>query len=101
MKQFVFMIATTFLGTAGSFAWSPVYGVAVYYLYAVLRPQFLWEWVDFMGYRLEDVQWSFVVAVSTLAATAVWKSGIFAPAKMAAPPWYGEPRYSRSHYLFL
>src|SRR5207249_11694598 len=73
----------------------------VYYLYAVLRPQFLWEWVEYMGYKLEDVQWSFVVAGFTLAATLMWKVGIFAPARMAAPPWYGEPRYSRSHYLFL
>jgi probable O-glycosylation ligase (exosortase A-associated) len=101
MKQFAFMIVTTLLGTAGSIAWSPVYGVAVYYLYAVLRPQFLWEWVEYMGYKLDEFQWSFAVAGFTLAATLMWKVGIFAPAKMAAPPWYGEPRYSRSHYLFL
>jgi probable O-glycosylation ligase (exosortase A-associated) len=101
MKQFVFMAVTTLLGTAGSLAWTPVWGVAVYYLYAVLRPQFLWEWADFMGMKLEEFQWSFAVASTTLAATALWKSGLYAPAKMAAPPWYGEPRYSRSHYLFL
>jgi probable O-glycosylation ligase (exosortase A-associated) len=101
MKQLVFMLATMLLGTAGSFALSPVYGVAVYYLYAVLRPQFLWEWVEVFGLRLADVPWSFVVAVATLAATAVWRLGLFTPAKVAAPPWYGEPPFTRSHYLFL
>ena len=75
MKQFLFMIVTAFLGTAGSFAWSPVYGVAVYYLYAVLRPQFLWEWVEYMGFHLEDFQWSFVVAeVSQSVPQGGWQA---------------------------
>lgn len=101
MKQLAFMVVATFIGTAGSFALSPVYGVAVYYLFAVLRPQFIWEWVEYLGVRIEDPQWSFYVAVCTLAATALWRTGLYAPAKVAAPPWYGNPPFTRSHYLFL
>lgn len=101
MKQMAFMVVTLLLGTAGSFALSPVYGIAVYYLYAVLRPQFIWEWVEFVGVRIAEPQWSLYVAVCTLVATAVWRAGLFAPMKAAAPPWYGNPPYTRSHYLFL
>src|SRR5947209_15965065 len=101
MKQFVFMAVTTLLGTAGSFALSPVYGIAVYYLYAVLRPQFLWEWTEFFGFKLAEFQWSLYVAACTLFATVLWRTGLFAPMKVAAPPFYGTPRFGRSHYLFL
>jgi len=95
-KQLVFMVFATVVGSAGSFVFSPVWGIAVYYMYAIARPQFLWDWA-----LPPDPGWSFIVAVSTLAATAVWRLGIFAPPKVAAPPWYGEPPYTRSHYLFL
>src|SRR5688572_13123809 len=98
MKQMAFMVVTLLLGTAGSFALSPVYGIAVYYLYAVLRPQFIWDWV---GPQLTEPQWSLYVAVCTLFATALWRTGLFAPMKVAAPPWYGTPRFTRTHYLFL
>lgn len=101
MKQMAFMVAATLLGSAGSFAFSPVYGIAVYYLYAILRPQFIWEWVEFAGVQLGDIAWSFYVAVPTLVATALWKLGLFAPMKAAAPPWYGNPKYTYAHYLFL
>ena len=49
MKQMAFMMVSVILGTAGSFALSPIYGLAVYYLYAVIRPQFIWEWNEFAG----------------------------------------------------
>jgi probable O-glycosylation ligase (exosortase A-associated) len=101
MKQMAFMLITLLLGTAGSFALSPVYGIAVYYLYAVLRPQFIWEFQEFAGIKLSDPQWSLYVALATLAATFLWRTGLFTPAKVAAPPWYGNPPLTRSHYLFL
>ncbi len=102
MKQLAFMVVMTFIGVAGSFALSPVYGVAVYYLFAVLQPPALWKNADeVMGFRVQDFQWSFYVAVATLTATALWRLGLFAPMKAAAEPWYGNPRFTRSHYLFL
>lgn len=101
MKQLLFMAFTMFLGTAGSFGLSPVYGIAVYYLYAVLRPQFIWEWVEFMGLRLGEINWSLPVAVCTLVATIIWRAGVWTPINNIRPPWYGTPRFGRSHYLFL
>jgi len=101
MKQFAFMAITMFLGTAGSFAISPAVGIAVYYLYAVLRPQFIWEWVEQFGVFLGDVNWSLPVAVFTLLSTLMWRMGIWTPLAVAKSPWYGNPRFGRSHYLFL
>jgi probable O-glycosylation ligase (exosortase A-associated) len=102
MKQMAFMVVMTFIGTVGSFTLSPVYGVAVYYLFAVLQPQALWKNADeVMGLRVQDLQWSFYVAVSAMFATLLWRTGLFAPMRVATLPWYGNPRYTRSHYLFL
>jgi len=102
MKQLAFMIGMTLIGTAGSLALSPVYGIAVYYLFAVLQPPALWKFSpEVMGVRIQDFQWSFYVASATLIATVAWRAGIFAPMKAAAEPWYGNPRFTRTHYLFL
>lgn len=101
MKQLAFMAVTMFLGTAGSFGLSPVYGVAVYYLYAVLRPQFMWEWVEALGVRIGEVNWSFPVALATLFSALVWRLGLWTPPGVARQPWYGSPRFGRSHVLFL
>jgi probable O-glycosylation ligase (exosortase A-associated) len=61
MKHLLFMIVLTFAGTAGVFLYSPFWGVAVYYLFAVLRPQFIWEWTLPQG-----VNWSLYVALATM-----------------------------------
>ncbi len=68
MKQLIFMIVMTLAGTVGVYAVSPFLGVAVYYLFAVLRPQFMWEWSLPL-----NVQWSYMVALATIgAAVACW-----------------------------
>jgi hypothetical protein len=63
MKQMFFLAITSLMGIAGSFTISPLWGIAVYYMYAVLRPQFIWEWVEAMGMNISDIPWSFGVAV--------------------------------------
>jgi probable O-glycosylation ligase (exosortase A-associated) len=63
VKQLAFMIVATFFGTAGVYLISPFCGVFVYYLFAVLRPQFLWEWSLPQG-----VGWSYYVALATIGA---------------------------------
>lgn len=65
MKQLLFMMALTALGTVGCLM-RPFYGVAVYYLFAVLRPQFIWEWS-----LPPDVQWSRFVALASMASVVV------------------------------
>jgi probable O-glycosylation ligase (exosortase A-associated) len=102
MKQMAFMLVLSFIGIAGSFTLSPVYGVAVYYLFAVLQPPALWKNADeVMGFKVGDFGWSFYVAVAAMIATLLWRSGLYAPMRVTAPPWYGNPRFTRSHYLFL
>jgi probable O-glycosylation ligase (exosortase A-associated) len=65
MKQTVLMILLTLAGTAGPFFRHPFWGVMIYDLFTVLRPQFMWEWS-----LPRDVNWSRYVAVSTLVALA-------------------------------
>ena len=65
-KQLAFMIVATLVGVGGSLAASPFYGVAAYYLFAVLRPQFIWKWS-----LPADVSWSFYVAVAAILGLAL------------------------------
>jgi probable O-glycosylation ligase (exosortase A-associated) len=101
MKQIVFMALTMLLGTVGTVVLSPVYGIAIYYMYAVLRPQAIWDWSEGFGVRISEINWSFPVAVATLLATVAWRVGVWTPLQAAKAPWYGNPKFGRSHYLFL
>jgi probable O-glycosylation ligase (exosortase A-associated) len=66
VKQLLFMIAATLVGTAGCFTGGPIYGVIVYYFFAVLRPQYMWKWS-----LPEGVQWSQYVALATIASVVL------------------------------
>lgn len=65
-KQLIFMVGVTLAGTVGVYAFSPFWGVAVYYLFAVLRPQYLWKWS-----LPTEVSWSFYVALATGVAAVI------------------------------
>jgi probable O-glycosylation ligase (exosortase A-associated) len=69
MKPNSFMLVTLALGVFGSFMRGPVWGLTIYYIYAVLRPQFLWQWA------LPEVPWSFIVACSVLASVVLIPPG--------------------------
>jgi len=87
------MVVLTLVGVGGSLAVSPFYGVAVYYLFAVLRPQFLWEWT------LPEVPWSFYVALSAMFATFVWRAGVaLAPQRH---PDFRAPAFNAGHWSML
>lgn len=66
MKQTAFVLLLCAFGTFGPFVYGPFVGVAVYYLFAVLRPQFIWEWALVL-----DLRWSLYVAAATIAATVL------------------------------
>ena len=72
MKQLIFMIMAVTIGAGGSFVAHPYLGVLVYYLFAVLRPQFIWEWV-----LPPNIAWSYYVAIAAMVSTFAWKVGIF------------------------
>lgn len=69
MKQLLFMILAMLVGTVGNLH-HPFLGVMIYYVFAVLRPQFIWAW------SLPEFAWSFYVAVGTILATLALKVGI-------------------------
>jgi probable O-glycosylation ligase (exosortase A-associated) len=74
VKQMIFMIGCTLLGTVGVLV-DPFYGVFVYYLFAVLRPQFMWYWVEIGWWKLGDFNWSAYVAVPTIIAAVIGYRG--------------------------
>ena len=60
MKHTLFMVALTLLGTFGALR-RPALGVIIYYFFAVLRPQYIWQWD-----MPEGVTWSQYVAPATI-----------------------------------
>ena len=91
MKQLVFMIVVTLIGVGGSLTVSPFYGVAVYYFFAVLRPQFIWQWSLPAG-----VQWSLFVAVAAMIGAALQVRS-----KTTPPDPEGGWRLSAAHKAVL
>ena len=63
MKQLIFMVLATLYGTVGAFGSGPFCGVFAYYLYAVLRPQYIWEWTLPVG-----IPWSLLVALASIVS---------------------------------
>lgn len=96
MKQTVLMIVLTLIGTAGVFVVEPFWGVAIYYLFAVLRPQFMWEWS-----LPEGVAWSRYVALATLGGFAGYKLGMFAFPKLDDVARRTRKMLTRAHYCTL
>jgi probable O-glycosylation ligase (exosortase A-associated) len=67
-KQAIFMLGVTGCAVVGSLGWGPYVGILVYYAFAVLRPQHMWE------YALpREFQWSLYVAVAAIAAAAAYR----------------------------
>jgi probable O-glycosylation ligase (exosortase A-associated) len=96
MKQLLFMIVMTLAGTLGVYVVSPFWGVAVYYLFAVLRPQYMWEWS-----LPKDVSWSFYVAVATIGAALANFFGVRLGSATEKSEGHSAPRLSLAHYAVL
>src|SRR5919106_4547202 len=67
MKQTILMMLLLVGGTAGPVISGPFVGVVIYYLFAVLRPQSLWEWA-----LVVNLSWSFYVGLATIISTALY-----------------------------
>jgi probable O-glycosylation ligase (exosortase A-associated) len=91
MKPLSFMLVTVTLGVFGSLFWSPAWGLIVYYVYAVLRPQFFWEWA------LPAVPWSSLVGWTVLLCLVVNPPRL--PAGLEARG--GGPRLTWAHRSVL
>jgi probable O-glycosylation ligase (exosortase A-associated) len=93
VKQTLFMIVLTAVGVLGLVPFGPIASVAVYYLFAVLRPQYLWEWALPQG-----VPWSQFVAVGAIVGAAGLAMGLLPLGSDDQPPFRG---FSRTHKLYL
>lgn len=93
MKQTLFMIAATLVGTAGIVLQGPAASVFVYYLFAVLRPQYLWNWA-----LPPDIGWSQYVAVASVVGVIGMTLG-FLPISADDHPEY--PGLSKVHKAYL
>lgn len=67
MKHFLIMMAVTVLGSAAAIA-VPFWGVMLYYGFATLRPQYLWEWSLSQAPQL---RWSLTAGLVAIVATLV------------------------------
>jgi len=65
VKQTLFMMVVTAWGVVGPM-FDPALGVGVYYLFAVLRPQYMWQWA-----LPDGIAWSQYVAIATIGGTFV------------------------------
>jgi probable O-glycosylation ligase (exosortase A-associated) len=91
MKPITFMIVTLCAGVFGSLFRGPVWGLTVYYIYAVLRPQFLWEWA------LPVVPWSSIVGWTTIGSVVLLPPAL--PAGLEARG--GGSRFTLAHKAVL
>ena len=96
MKQLLFMIAFTLTGTAGAVLVDPYLGVLVYYLFAVLRPQFLWEWV-----LPPDVRGSYYVGLAAILGALIQVPLARAKAKLDDGPGEPAPRTWAAPHLWM
>jgi probable O-glycosylation ligase (exosortase A-associated) len=74
MKQLILIILLTVIGTAGAVVVGPFWGIFVYYLFAVLRPQYIWDWA-LEPYGALTIRWSYYVGIMTILAAAAYKVG--------------------------
>src|SRR5262249_22149719 len=90
------MIVMTLAGTVGVYTVDAFWGVAVYYLFAVLRPQFLWGWSLPQG-----VSWSYYVALATIGAALAGCFGVRFGRAAEGNETPSAPRLSPTHYTVL
>ena len=87
-KQLLFMLTATLVGTVGALVYEPFLGVAVYYLFGVLRPQAMWMWVLPPG-----ISWSYYVAAATMIGVLLkFRFGGVEPHPLDRPDLWGLDR---------
>ncbi len=80
--QFGFLFTNLLAVTAIMFGWiAPFYALCAYYVFSILRPQFLWFWV----FAESDTRFSFWVGLSCLVGWAM--SGFGQWGKLSAIKW--------------
>lgn len=71
-KQFVFLTAITAVGVIGGVGFGPYIPLLVYYLYAVMRPQNMWQHLP----SVKETPWSYLVAVVAIGTAVIYRLGL-------------------------
>lgn len=95
-KQTLFMIAVTGCAVVGSLGWGPYIGILVYYCFAVLRPQYMWQFTLPQG-----VQWSLYAAVGAIAAAAVYRFRLIGYPTCGPTRGARVPLWNPIHWLMI
>jgi probable O-glycosylation ligase (exosortase A-associated) len=95
--QFLFLCAMTAFGWWGSLFVSPFVGLWTYYLFTVIRPQFLWE------YALQSFpvgHWAFYVSMPLIATFVLWNLNLLSYGKNEVGMRF-RPRLMAGHLLMI
>jgi probable O-glycosylation ligase (exosortase A-associated) len=71
MRQTIFMIALEIVAIFGVVTHGPILPVAVYYLFSVLRPQYLWIWA-----LPRNVAWSDIPSIAAIVGLIAYQMGV-------------------------
>ena len=95
-KHTLFMLAVTGAGALGSLAFGPYVGIVVYFVYAVLRPQYLWQYA-----MPKEFQWSLYAAVAAIAASLLYRFRLIGYVTAGPTRGASVPPWNAVHWLML
>jgi probable O-glycosylation ligase (exosortase A-associated) len=96
MKQYLVLVAMSAAAVLGSFITTPFWGVAVYYAFCVLRPQYLWKWQLISA--PVALPWSFIAAGSAIGGYLAWVTGLLSFGGRATSYMRYRPAYTIAHW---
>jgi probable O-glycosylation ligase (exosortase A-associated) len=99
MKHFMLLVLLTTFGSVASLWWTPYAGVALYYFYAILRPQFLWEWS--LNQVNVVIPWSFILAACAISGYLLWSAGLLAYGRREATLMRYRPKFTIAHWMMM
>jgi probable O-glycosylation ligase (exosortase A-associated) len=99
MKQYLVLLALSAFGVFGSFLWTPYIGVSLYYMYAVMRPQYLWKWQLAGAPAL--LPWSFVVAVASILGYVAWAGGLMSFGRRETSLMRFRAKFTVAHWAMM
>jgi len=101
MKQYAAMFFLLFLGVGGSVTWTPAAGVAMYYFFAVLRPQYLWKFQLSAYPGLAQLTWSFYLAAASIGSYLLWSVGLLSFGRAERSVMRYSPAFTWAHLAML